>query len=273
MAGSAVPSVRRCARSQFRDGYRGWASSKSGEGGDEVPLYESYFWRYGTALLVAMREAPAVYGNPEYRARYDRLLRFAEVHIFEKWYSAGTARLHLPRPDPHGGALGADRAEPVAGSPPIPARRARYLDVVDNIDLHLPGHGTRPARPAAAQPGGAHRVLLERRLGLGTAARAGRQPRQRRHGVRRRGARPRPELDRRRHGGLLGAADEGDLAGRNAPTAATWTAPARDNGWFSDGFVKLGRFDPAVQRRLEDHQVVNDQFAANMAFNARILRS
>ena len=46
-----------------------------------------------------------------------------------------------------------------------------------------------------------------------------------------------------------------------------------DNGWFSDGFVKLGRFDPAVQRRLEDHRVVNDQFAANMAFNAKVLRS
>jgi len=35
--------------------------------------------------------------------------------------------------------------------------------------------------------------------------------------------------------------------------------------------VKLGRFDPAVQRRLEDHEVVNDQFAANMALNARVL--
>ena len=45
-----------------------------------------------------------------------------------------------------------------------------------------------------------------------------------------------------------------------------------DNGWFSDGFVKLGRTDPAVQQRLETHQVVNDQFAANMALNARILR-
>ena len=44
-----------------------------------------------------------------------------------------------------------------------------------------------------------------------------------------------------------------------------------DNGWFSDGFVKLGRFDAAVQRRLENHQVVNLQFAANMALNARLV--
>jgi hypothetical protein len=46
-----------------------------------------------------------------------------------------------------------------------------------------------------------------------------------------------------------------------------------DNGWFSDGFVKLGRYDPMIQLRLEEHQVVNDQFAANMAFNARVLRA
>ena len=44
-----------------------------------------------------------------------------------------------------------------------------------------------------------------------------------------------------------------------------------DNGWYSDGFVKLGRYDPAVQRRLDGHEVVNEQFAANMALNARLL--
>jgi hypothetical protein len=44
-----------------------------------------------------------------------------------------------------------------------------------------------------------------------------------------------------------------------------------DNGWYSDGFVKLGRYDAAVQRRLDEHQVVNDQFAANMALNAKLL--
>jgi hypothetical protein len=44
-----------------------------------------------------------------------------------------------------------------------------------------------------------------------------------------------------------------------------------DNGWFSDGYVKLGRYDPAVQRRLESHLVVNEQFAANMALNVKVL--
>lgn len=44
-----------------------------------------------------------------------------------------------------------------------------------------------------------------------------------------------------------------------------------DNGWLSDGFVKLGRYDAAVQQRLEQHEVANLHFAASMAFNASLL--
>jgi hypothetical protein len=44
-----------------------------------------------------------------------------------------------------------------------------------------------------------------------------------------------------------------------------------DNGWISDGFVKLGRFSPPLQQKLEQYPVVNDQFVANMALNAKIL--
>ena len=39
-------------------------------------------------------------------------------------------------------------------------------------------------------------------------------------------------------------------------------------GWFSDGFVKLGRYDSALQRRLETHGPANAQFYANGALNA-----
>ena len=44
-----------------------------------------------------------------------------------------------------------------------------------------------------------------------------------------------------------------------------------DNGWYSDGFVKLGRYDSALQKRLETHLVQNEQFAANMALNVKVL--
>ena len=42
-------------------------------------------------------------------------------------------------------------------------------------------------------------------------------------------------------------------------------------GWFSDGFVKLGRYDAALQARLEPHQPANGQFYAAMALNAAVL--
>src|ERR671932_1297528 len=64
-------------------------------------------------------------------------------------------------------------------------------------------------------------------------------------------------------------------------TAKVWPKPGRGaayvdgsgsgTGWFSDGFVKLGRYDAALQARLERHQPANGQFYAALALNAAIL--
>jgi len=58
---------------------------------------------------------------------------------------------------------------------------------------------------------------------------------------------------------------------RPGPGAEFVDGSGRGNGWFSDGFVKLGRYDPALQRRLEFHQPANSQFYANGALNAALL--
>lgn len=257
--------------SRYRDRYHGWASSRSGEGGDEIPLYESYFWRYATALLVAMTQSRTVHDDPNYRSRYDRLLRFAEVDIFEKWYSRDPAD-HIYRERTHMAAHWALIALYLSQITSDPVRRTRYLDVVDNIDLHLPGRqaGLRgqlrrhPAEPTAyfwSDVWGSARL---------------------------------PGQDVSHANGVIAyvaeACDRGrtwtkaDMAAFSALlTKVIWPGGSvyrsyvdgtgSDNGWFSDGFVKLGRYDPAVQRRLETHQVVNDQFAANMALNVRLLNS
>jgi hypothetical protein len=270
VAGSAKPSAS-LRTSQFSDDYRGWASSSSGQGGDEVPLYESYFWRYGTALLVAMREDPRVHGDPAYRARYDRLLAFAEIHIFEKWYSRGAAesiyreRTHMAA---HWALIGLHLSR-ITGDT---ARRKRYLEVVGNIDLHLPGSG-------ASLRGQLRRSPVEPTAYFWSDVW---------------GSARRPGQDVSHGNGFMAyvveARDRGrpwtgaDMAAFSAlltkviwPGGTTYRAfvdgTGADNGWLSDGFVKLGRYDAAVQLRLEQHEVVNDQFAANMALNARILRS
>ena len=257
--------------SQFRDRYRGWASMRPDldHPGEEVPLYESYFWRYATALLVVMQEDPAIRRDAGYHARYQRLLDFAEVHIFEKWYSRGALQ-YIYRERTHMAAHWALIALNLSLATEDAARRTRYRQVVDNIDLHLPDvraslHGQMRRNPVEPTAYFWSDVWRSAR---------------------------RPGQDVSHGNGVMAyiveACDRGwtwttdDMAAFSAlltkvigPGGRRYAAyvdgSGSDNGWFSDGFVKLGRFDAAVQRRLEDHQVVNLQFAANMALNARIL--
>jgi len=253
--------------STMRGGYLGWTSAR--EDGAEVPLYESYFWRYGTALLVAMRENPAVFGDPAYRSRYDRLLSFAEKHIFEKWHSRGPEdtiyreRTHMAS---HWAliALNLSRVTTDAGY------KQRYLTVVADVDQHVPG-----------QSGGLRQQM--RRNPVEPTAYFWSDVW---------GSAQQPGQDVSHGNGVMAyvveARDRGttwtdaDLAAFSRlllrvvwPGGTTYKAyvdgSGTDNGWFADGFVKLGRSDPGVQQRLESHRVVNDQFAANMALNARLL--
>jgi hypothetical protein len=269
VAGSARQSSS-IASSQYRDQYRGWVSLRPDldRPGEEVPLYESYFWRYATALLVVMRETPAVYQDADYRARYQRLRQFAEVDVFEKWYSRSPLD-NIYRERTHMAAHWALIALNLSLITENSDRRTRYRQVADNIDLHLPDvHASlrgqmrrNPVEPAAYfwsdVWGSAQRPGQDVSHGNGVMAY------------------------------VVEACDRGrnwtpqDMAGFSTLlTKVIWPGgrtyrefvdgTGSDNGWFSDGFVKLGRFDPAVQRRLEDHKVVNGQFAANMALNARV---
>jgi hypothetical protein len=250
--------------SRYRDKYQGWESRKSGEGGDEVPLYESYLWRYATALLVAIHDNPGVFADRGYRQRYDRLLDFAEVQIFEKWYSRG-ADDTIYRDRTHMASHWALIALHLARITGDQGRRARYTTVADTISSRLHAQLRRnPAEPTAYfwsdVWGSARRPGQDVGHGNGVIAYV---------------------VEARDLG--KGWTDA-DMAAFSAlltkviwPAGTTYRAyldgTGSDNGWFADGFVKLGRYDPAVQLRLEKHQVVNDQFAANMALNARILRS
>ena len=256
---AAVPSSS-LSGSSFKDGYRGWASSKAGGDGDEFPLYESYLWRYGTNLLIALKDT----ADAGLKGRYARLLAFAEANVFDKWWSRGP-KSHIYRERTHMSAHWALIAMNLAQLSADQTRKARCNEVADEISTQLRGQLRRnPVEPtawfwsdvwgSAKQPG----------QDVGHA-----------------------------NGVITYAVEARDRdQGWSAPDMAAFCAlltkvvwpggttyrkfvdgTGTDNGWWSDGFVKLGRYDPAVQLRLEKHQVVNDQFAANMALNARILRS
>jgi hypothetical protein len=265
MAASAVSAT--LPTSQYRDRYRGWVSQQ--EGGTEVPLYESYFWRYGTALLPAMRASAAVYANSKYRTRYNRVLQFAEVDVFEKWFTRG-ANDNIYRSRTHMAAHWAQIALNLSLVTTDAARRARYHEVMDNIDLHLPNVGSSLRRQLRRSPVEPTAYFWSDVWGSFR----------------------RPGQDVGHGNGVMAYVVEAwengsrwtdaDMAAFSALlTKVIWPGghtyrgyvdgTGTDNGWYSDGFVKLGRYDPAVQRRLDQHVVVNDQFAANMALNAKLL--
>ncbi|SNY56539.1 hypothetical protein [Paractinoplanes atraurantiacus] len=243
--------------SRFKDAYLGWPSSMNGEDGDEIPLYESYFWRYATGMLVAMRESAMVMNDRGYRARYDRLLAFAAGNVFAKWHDRG-ADDYIYRERTHMAAHWAL----IALHLDVLAPDARYHAVRAEIDRRLRDQMRRsPVEPTAYfwsdVWGSAKRPGQDVGHGNGVMAYV---------------------IEARDRGS---AWTDADIAAFSAVLPVIWPGgndyrayvdgTGTDNGWLADGFVKLGRSRAAVQRRLEAHQVVNDQFAANMALNARVL--
>jgi hypothetical protein len=252
---SSLPS------SQYRDRFLGWISNREDlqPTGVEVPLYESYFWRHATTLLRVMRQTPATHDHAGYRQRYERLLGFAEEHVFTKWQTRGEAdniyrdRTHMAA---HWAAIGLNLSLITTDD----SRRTRYRTVVDTIDQRLRAQ----LRP---NPADAAAYFWNDQWGLES----------------------RPGQDVSHANGVLSylveAKDHGtfwtdaDMAAFSALlTKVVWPGGTKyaayvdgtgsENGWFSDGFVKLGRYDAAVQQRLEQHEVANLHFAANMAYNA-----
>ena len=127
----------------FGDAYLGWTSKATDSGnastyGTEVPLFESYAWRYVARMLRVLRESP-FYANTAYRAQNDRLLRFTETNIFDKWVNRG-ANSYVYRANTHMASHWAYIALEVERLTTDSVRRQRARTVVDNIDLHLPNY-------------------------------------------------------------------------------------------------------------------------------------
>ncbi len=269
VADSSVPS-RDLPASRFRDRFRGWASQNPENRGDEVALYESYLWRYGTGLLRVVRQDPALYGDPAIRADYDRLLALAAQDVFEKWRSRGAGtyiqreRVHLSA---HWGLIALNL---YLVTPDGEARR-HYAEVVRQLMSGAPESGNpglrqqlvaSPTEPTAwfwsdvwgsyempgqdVSHGNAVVTFAVEAHDLGVAM---------------------SEQDLARFTRTFSAV----VWPRPGPGAYAVSGAGRGIGWFSDGFVKLGRYDAHLQRRLEDHEPANSQFFAAMALNAAIL--
>jgi hypothetical protein len=232
--------------SQYHDKYLGWVSAQ--ENNTEVPLYESYFWRYATTTLRVMRQTAAVYNDPKYRAEYERLLNFAEVDIFEKWYARGTDNVY--RSETHLVSHWALIAVNLSAITTDAKRRAQYRTVVANIDNHLPNAPSSLRQQLIRSPADSSAYFWSADWGSFR----------------------RPGQDVSHGNGVIAyvveAADQNVdwtatdmnrflevlthvISPRDGGFPAYVDGTGSDNGWISDGFVKLARYRAAAKHQLE----------------------
>ena len=70
------------------DGFRHWP--------EELALVESYYWRFVATLLRVMHANPELLERG-YRAKYEELLEFTQVHIWDKWHAKGIGSIYRSR--------------------------------------------------------------------------------------------------------------------------------------------------------------------------------
>lgn len=258
--------------SQWKDSYLGWSSFQNldpGEQPNEYPLYESYMWRYVTNMLVAMKQNSAVMADAKYKSQYDKVLAFTEKNIFDKWYNRD-AEDHVYRQNAHMASHWAMISLDLSLVSTDASRVAKAKTVYTNIDNGMPSYGG----------GSLHKLMRKQSDGAyvfygdfdGKSNR----------------------LEDSSHGnGVMAYVVHANALGTSWTAAdmkaftvtfnkRIWPSATKyaelvdgsgsDNGWFSDGWVDLGRFDAALQKRLESHQVGRGpQFSGSMALNAKIL--
>lgn len=259
---SAIPT------SGFKDGYLGWVTTKREPRGEEVPLYESYSWRYVTRLLRVLRTSP-LYEDTSYRARYQKVLAFSEKNIFDKWFTRDPAKF-IYRERTHMAAHWAYISLDLMRLTTDAELRQRYRQVVANIDNDLPNHPSSlrgQLQPSRSDPGAYWwSDVWGRKKGYGQDVAHG-------NGVISYVVES-CDLDAgwtRQEMARFSRTLTAFVLGRNGKYPAYVSGRGSGTGWLADGFVKLGRYDRAVQGALEKHGVQNSQFHASMALNAHIL--
>lgn len=261
--------------SSFKDNFLGWASYKHPSRslhGDEYPLFESYFWRYVAKLLRVMHDQSDFIQNEQHLRSYDNIKNFLETHIFDKWTSRG--KRHIYRNRTHMAAHWALIALELRAFSESPRRLELAEQIVRNIDTNMPIHGSSlraQFRPNPTVDGGV--------IWYSSWNQSYGRPQDVAHGnnvvaylveAAERGSHWKVEDLRSIGETLLQSLWPEPGPKRSFP--AFVDGSGEGNGWFSDGFIKLGRIDPRIQQKLEDHPIGRGvQLYGNAALNLRKL--
>ena len=84
--------------SSHKDSYLGWSNTdKPNWPQDEVSLGEAHGFRMASTLVRVLHDATDVRAEKNYQERYESLLQFIEVHIWDKWESRGMHNIYRSR--------------------------------------------------------------------------------------------------------------------------------------------------------------------------------
>jgi hypothetical protein len=259
--------------SQYKDSYMAWPSFShpdGQDGGREYPLYESYMWRYVTYMLRTMHDTPSVMQNTSYKTQYDKILAFSETNMFDKWYNRN-ANDNIYRQNTHMASHWAYISMELAAITTNTTKKATYTKVYTNINKKLPNYPGGLRTQMKVNPVNKNAYFFHPDWGVSK----------------------RPGSDVSHANGVLSYIVEAhdsnvewtdadiskfdvmlkDVIWKsNGNSAEFLDGSGTDSGWINDGLMKLGRYDPAIQRKLESYNVgQNIQFNGNGALNAKLL--
>jgi hypothetical protein len=261
--------------SQYQDNYLTWVNHSHpqlGNDGQEYPLYESYLWRYVTYMLRTMHDSPTIMKNTSYAAQYTKILAFTERNIYDKW-NKRSANDNIYRQNAHMASHWAYITLELAAITPSATKKTVYTKVYTNINRKLPGYPTGLRGQVRTNPADKNAYFWD--FDWGKASRPGSDVS---HG----NAVVSYIVEARDHNVEWTSADiakfntllKNVVWKNNGRYADYLDGTGNGNGWINDGFMKLGRYDAAIQRRLETYNVgQNIQFNANGALNAKLLLS
>jgi len=252
----------------FGDSYLGWVSQRADVIGEEVPLFESYCWRYVCRLLTAIKNNSAVYAASLYKTQYDAILAFTEQHIFDKWY-ARSANSYIYRSRTHMASHWSYIALHLRRHTLNSTRQSRCDTIRANIDSVGLSNFANSSLKSQMQLGVVSSNAYFWSDVWGSTARPGQDVAH--------GNAVLAYIVEARDYGTTWTQTDIERFGETLSKVIMPTQPefvdgtgANGTGWIADGFVKLGRFLPSIQYSLETYSVQGQgQYMAAMAENAR----
>lgn len=251
---------RLLSKSQYKDNFMAWSNySAPGYFNDqkEYPLFESYCWRYITAILVIMKEKKL---TNKYSEDYIRILNFSKRNIYYKWMSRGENNLYRSN------AHMSSHWVRIAADLYLLTNEREYIKVIEkfmrnfneNIENSKTKQGVKYWKSVWSKNTHTYQDVSHGNAVVSTLV----------------------YLDEKN---ILDLKDLlNDLTytfkttiWKNTNTYSKYVDGSDvGTGWFSDGYVTLGRFDKELQKRFEKHKVGRStQFYAQCAKNALLLNA